>query len=53
MKLLCQDCRHEIKAAAVRENQRHFCDQRCHEQWKRRLARFHSDRQRPVAFGDA
>ena len=53
MKLLCQDCRHEIKPTAAPDNQRHFCDQRCHEQWKRRMARFTSDRRMPVAFGDA
>jgi hypothetical protein len=53
MKRLCQDCRHEIKAASVRDNQRHFCDARCHEQWKRRMARFCSDRRQPVGFGDA
>jgi hypothetical protein len=53
MKLLCEDCRHEIKAASVRENRHNFCDQRCREKWKRRLARFQEDRQKPVAFGDA
>jgi hypothetical protein len=53
VRLVCDDCRHEIKAASLRENQRHFCDQRCREKWRRRVARFYSDRRQPVAFGDA
>ena len=53
MKFLCEDCRHEIKAAPVQDRQRHFCDQRCREKWRRRMARFFSERQQPVAFGDA
>lgn len=53
MKLLCDDCRSEIKIAPVRDDCRRFCDSRCHQQWKRRLARFRCDQQKPVAFGDA
>jgi hypothetical protein len=53
MKRLCDDCRHEIKAAAVCQDRRHFCDSRCRENWKRRMARFFADREKPVAFGDA
>jgi hypothetical protein len=53
MKLLCDDCRHEIKAASVSDERRHFCDPRCRENWKRRIARFHADRRQPVGFGDA
>lgn len=53
MKRLCEDCRGEIKAAAVEDRQRCFCNLRCHERWKRRLARFQSERLAPLGFGDA
>jgi NAD-dependent DNA ligase len=53
MGLRCEDCRNEIKAAPVQDESRCFCNRRCQEQWKRRMARFWSERQQPVAFGDA
>jgi hypothetical protein len=52
MMLRCEDCRHEIKAEPVREERRCFCDARCRELFRRRLARFRAE-QKPLAFGDA
>lgn len=52
MTLLCDDCRHEIKAASIRDDRRCFCNHRCLEQWRRRMARFRAE-QKPLAFGDA
>jgi hypothetical protein len=41
MKLRCDDCHHEIRSAPVKADRNKFCDSRCCQHWKRRMARFH------------